>query len=167
MPERVTKEERMVSLVIEKAREAKEILYQSMQGNRLPERDDYETVKVKRPKAQKADKIKNQTRKEDGYGLAGEITEFKKAMDILKQILESDYEDNPVLNRERYEKAQEEIESATKELGMLLDKYKQDGDEKSFNESAQARIRELTRAMQTTEKKTPSVPLLPRTQQYR
>ena len=50
---------------------------------------------------------------------------------------------------------------------MLLDKYKQDGDEKSFNEAAQARIRELTRAMQTTEKKTPSVPLLPRTQQYR
>ena len=87
MPERVTKEERMVSLLIEKAREAKEILYQSMQGNRLPEEDDYETVKVKRPKAQKDDKIKNQTRKKDGYGLAGEITEFKKAMDILKQIL--------------------------------------------------------------------------------
>ena len=88
-------------------------------------------------------------------------------MNILKQILESDYDDNPVLNRERYERAQKEIEAATKELGMLLDKYKQDGDEKSFNESAQATIRELTRAMQTTEKKNPFVPLLPRTQQYR
>ena len=65
MPERVTKEERIISLAIEKARSAKELLHQSLQGNRLPdEKDDrMEKVKVKRPKAEKADKIKNQTRK--------------------------------------------------------------------------------------------------------
>jgi len=79
MPERVTKEERIISLAIEKARSAKELLHQSLQGNRLPdEKDDrMEKVKVKRPKAEKADKIKNQTRKKDGYGLGGETTEFK------------------------------------------------------------------------------------------
>ena len=32
MPERVTKEERIISMVIEKAREAKEILYHSLES---------------------------------------------------------------------------------------------------------------------------------------
>jgi len=33
MPERVTKEERLISMVIEKARKAKEILYASLKEN--------------------------------------------------------------------------------------------------------------------------------------
>ena len=125
MPQRVTKEERMVSLVIEKARDAKEILYQSMyDNNRSPVKDESEAVKVKRPKAEKADKISNETQKDSGYGLAGEVTEFKKAVLILKNILESDYEDNPIWNKEAVESAEKAVESATKELQMLLDKYK-------------------------------------------
>ena len=55
MPERVTKEERMVSLAIEKARDAKEILHQSLyDNNRLPDEKDnrMEQVKIKRPKAE-------------------------------------------------------------------------------------------------------------------
>tara|TARA_B100002019_G_C21132352_1_gene528929 strand:+ start:103 stop:348 length:246 start_codon:yes stop_codon:yes gene_type:complete len=80
MPERVTREERTVSLAIEKARSAKELLHQSLiDNNRLPdEKDDrMEEVKIKKPKAEKADKIKNQTQKKEGYGLGGETTEFK------------------------------------------------------------------------------------------
>jgi|TARA_R100000030_G_scaffold98667_1_gene88868 hypothetical protein len=80
MPERVTQEERVISLAIEKARSAKELLSQSFNdNNRLPdEKDDrMEKVTIKRPKAEKADTIKNQTQKKEGYGLGGETTEFK------------------------------------------------------------------------------------------
>ena len=52
MPERVTKEERIVSLAIEKARKAKELLQQESLHERLPLDDELEIVKVKRPKAQ-------------------------------------------------------------------------------------------------------------------
>jgi len=81
MPERVTKEERIVSLTIEKARNAKELLHQSMyDNNRLPdEKDDrMEKVKVKRPKAEKdKTKIENNDGTHSGYGKGGETTEFK------------------------------------------------------------------------------------------
>ena len=61
MPERVTRQEREISLLIEKAREVKETLYQSMyDNNRSPAKDESEAVKVKRPKAEKADKITNE-----------------------------------------------------------------------------------------------------------
>ena len=82
MPERVEKEERVISMTIEKAREVKELLRESMEGNRLPdEKDDrMEQVKVKRPKAEKdKTKIETQEGTHSGYGLAGETTEFKKA----------------------------------------------------------------------------------------
>ena len=52
MPERVTKEERKISLAIEKARSAKEELLASLENNRNPIKDDSEAVKVKRPKAE-------------------------------------------------------------------------------------------------------------------
>ena len=53
MPERVTKEERTVSLAIEKARKAKELLQQESVHERLPlDEPEMEKVKVKRPKAQ-------------------------------------------------------------------------------------------------------------------
>lgn len=75
MPERVTSEERLLSLTIEKARKAKELLQESMEANRLPDEKDnrMEKVKVKRPKAE-ADKtkIENNTGTHSGYGLAGE-----------------------------------------------------------------------------------------------
>ena len=75
MPERVTPEERQVSLAIEKARKAKEMLQQESIHERLAYDDDLEMEKVKRPKAEKADKILNQTQKKEGYGLAGEVTD--------------------------------------------------------------------------------------------
>jgi len=81
MPERVTKEERKISLAIEKARDAKELLYQSMyDSNRLPdEKDDrVEQVKIKRPKAENdKTKIENNDGTHSGYGKGGETTEFK------------------------------------------------------------------------------------------
>lgn len=83
MPERVTKEERMLSLAIEKARDAKEILHQSLyDNNRLPdEKDDrVEQVKIKRPKAENdKTKIENSDGTHSGYGKGGEETHFKKS----------------------------------------------------------------------------------------
>ncbi len=83
MPERVKKEERIISMTVEKARQVKELLRESMEGNRLPdEKDDrMEKVKVKRPKAEKdKTKIENQSGTHSGYGLAGETTQFKKSI---------------------------------------------------------------------------------------
>ena len=83
MPERVKKEERIISMTVEKARQVKELLRESMEGNRLPdEKDDrMEQVKVKRPKAEKdKTKIENQSGTHSGYGLAGETTQFKKSI---------------------------------------------------------------------------------------
>ncbi len=82
MPERVKKEERIISMTVEKARQVKELLRESMEGNRLPdEKDDrMEQVKVKRPKAEKdKTKIENQEGTHSGYGKAGETTQFKKS----------------------------------------------------------------------------------------
>ena len=59
MPERVTAEERKISMAIEKARNAKEILYQSlMDNNRSELEDESEAVKVKRPKAENVNQIR-------------------------------------------------------------------------------------------------------------
>tara|TARA_R110000744_G_scaffold95062_3_gene183773 strand:- start:1680 stop:1916 length:237 start_codon:yes stop_codon:yes gene_type:complete len=52
MPERITKEERKISLAIEKARSAKEEILASLENNRNPVDDESEVVKVKRPKAE-------------------------------------------------------------------------------------------------------------------
>ena len=75
MPERVTKEERMVSLAIEKARKTIEALRESTQV--IPVDTEVEVQKIKRPKVQDASKITNQTQEKEGYGLAGES--LKKA----------------------------------------------------------------------------------------
>ena len=77
MPERVSKEERIVSLAIEKARKAKEELSAKQRKNIEPTQvleidTDPEVEKIKRPKVQDASKITNQTQKKEGYGLAGE-----------------------------------------------------------------------------------------------
>ena len=81
MPERVTKKERQISMAIEKARDVKELLRQSLyDNNRLPdEKDDrMEKVKVKRPKAENdKTKIENNDGTHSGYGKGGETTEFK------------------------------------------------------------------------------------------
>ena len=58
MPERVTREERTISLAIEKARSAKEELLLSLENNRSPlEKDNImEKVKLTRPKAENYNK---------------------------------------------------------------------------------------------------------------
>ena len=86
MPERVTKEERMVTLAIEKARLAKEKLSDKKRMNIEPTQVNpvdttVEVQKITRPKVQDASKITNQTQDKEGYGLAGESlkkSEIKK-----------------------------------------------------------------------------------------
>ena len=93
MPERVTREERMVSLAIEKARKAKEELSAKQRKNIEPTQvleidTDPEVEKIKRPKVQDASKITNQTQKKEGYGLAGESLkkQDKKPLNVEKLI---------------------------------------------------------------------------------
>ena len=88
MPEKMTKEEAIIAMAIKKARHAKSMLHESTQI--MPYDHEVEMVKIKRPKAQNV-KIKNQTQKKEGYGLAGET--FKKqdkmvsvSRDLLKKI---------------------------------------------------------------------------------
>ena len=79
MPERVTPEERLVSLAIEKARKAAEVLRQREPTQVKEVEHEAEEVKVKKPKVQ-ADKTRIKTQSEEthsGYGLAGQ--EMKKA----------------------------------------------------------------------------------------
>ena len=77
MPEKVTRQEKIISLAIEKARKAKEELSAKQRKNIEPTQvleidTDPEVEKIKRPKVQDASKITNQTQKKEGYGLAGE-----------------------------------------------------------------------------------------------
>ena len=81
MPEKMTKEEVIINLAIKKAREVKSAIHESTQI--MPYDHEAEVVKLKRPKAQKADKITNQTQKTEGYGLAGDI---KKEDDSKKYL---------------------------------------------------------------------------------
>ncbi len=74
MPERVTPEERLVSLAIEKAREVAEVFRQREPTQVKEVEHEPEQIKVKRPKAQN-DKTKIKTQSEEthsGYGLAGQ-----------------------------------------------------------------------------------------------
>lgn len=95
MPEKVTRQEKIISLAIEKARKAKEELSAKKRMNIEPTQvkevdTSVEEVKIKRPKVQDASKITNQTQKKEGYGLAGES--LKKAESNLpketKEMLE-------------------------------------------------------------------------------
>ena len=77
MPERVTKEERKISLAIEKARAAKEELELSLKdNNRSPEKTDFEKVKLKRPKAETAKDLVPKNQKEEGFGLGGQMVDY-------------------------------------------------------------------------------------------
>ena len=100
MPERVTKEERQISIIIQKAREAKEILYQSlMDNNRNPMDDESEAVKLKRTKAENYNyKAESNDGPDTLHAYAGEIT---KMVRLLKAILPEDMDENPFLNDEK------------------------------------------------------------------
>ena len=83
MPERVTKEERQISMLIEKAREAKELLHLSLNQNNInPAEDESEHIKVKRPKAENVDVEIKPDGKHNGLGLDSSAYaggSFKKA----------------------------------------------------------------------------------------
>ena len=70
MPEKVTREEKIVDLAIAKARKTIETMRESTQV--IPVDTEVEVQKIKRPKVQDASKITNQTQDKEGYGLAGE-----------------------------------------------------------------------------------------------
>ena len=71
MPEKITKQEAKIEQTIRAVRKAKELLMEQ-DLNTLPYDGLGKTVKVKKPKAVKADKITNETQPKEGYGLAGE-----------------------------------------------------------------------------------------------
>jgi len=94
MPERVTKEERLVSLAIEKARKVKqELNAKNVEPTQVKVIEtDPEPVKITRPKVVNV-KPKNQTQKKEGYGLGGETTEHKiKKQDSAIQGMVDDVE---------------------------------------------------------------------------
>lgn len=142
MPERVTHTERKISLAIEKARSAKELLELSLENNRNPADDKLDTVKLKRAKAQKADKIKNQTQKEEGYGLGGEVTEFKKSLDVMKSTIRG--EGGVGASKEQIREIELLIRQVDKDLDRMLAGLK-DGSigQKEFQEESQKLIREF------------------------
>jgi len=157
MPERVTREERRISMAIQKARDAKEVLYQSiMDNNRSPMKDESEHVKVKRPKAEKGEvDIKTNEGTHSGYGLAGQIT---KAIRLLKAVKESDYETNPFLDDEERRtilNAIDETERAISELKSGI--MSPDADKQDKDDMREILIR-MSRAITQLEKELDAIP---------
>jgi hypothetical protein len=152
MPERVTKEERTISLAIEKARSAKEELLLSLENNRSPlEKDNImEKIKVTKPKAAKVTQYKTNTNGKEGYGLGGEITEFKKSLEVLKFSIAGTHgpkdsgDDNPIWNKERKEELENLIEQLTKEIDDLKAELESDKiSQEDFTERMQRALRDF------------------------
>jgi hypothetical protein len=123
MPERVTQEERQISLLIEKARSAKEILLASLDSSRNPIDDDSEVVKLKRPKAENYEpKFVSNDGPAANHAYAGDV--FKKAIAILKAINESDYRDNPEWNEEASERLESELTAAHTQMSKIIEGIK-------------------------------------------
>jgi hypothetical protein len=154
MPERVTKEERKISLLIQKARDAKEILYQSLtDNNRSPEEDKSEAVKLKRPKAE------NYTYKgesNDGpvnlHAYAGEIT---KMVRLLKAILPEDMDENPLLNHEQRVKLISQIDGLS---SMITGLSKQIQEAKVEKPDLMDKMVEINKKLMALEKELASIP---------
>ncbi len=123
MPERVTREERTISLAIEKARNAKEELVLSLENNRNPSRDESEAVKLKRPKAEKdTTKFDSNDGPTTLHAYAGDIT---KAIMVLKNIKESDYMTNPFLDEEDREMLTARIAELDSTISSLSRQFKE------------------------------------------
>jgi len=143
MPERVTREERMVSLAIEKARKAKQELSAKKRMNIEPTQvnefdSEVEVQKIKRPKVQDASKITNQTQDKEGYGLAGESLKKAKFSGPSKRFpfastvgkldaglfsIDLIIKDKKTLNEEQVERLKKYVKQAMQDLDEL-DKYK-------------------------------------------
>ena len=171
MPERVTKEERLVSMVIEKAREVKELLHLSLNdNNRSPIDDKSEVFKLKRPKAENyTAKFQANKGPINEHGFAGETYDFKKAISLMKAILKEDM-DNPFLNEERKRQAIADLEATEKELDDLQQMFRSGMNQVEFQEKFGAMLRRLTEMQQMLggqPNKDPAVPLLPEQNKYR
>ena len=143
MPERVTKEERMVTLAIEKARIAKEKLNEKKRMNIEPTQvkpvdTTIEVQKITRPKVQDASKITNQTQEKEGYGLAGEslkkakfqgpsekfpLAGLKGKLDAGLFMINMLIKDKKTLNEEQVEQLKKYVKKAMQDLDEV-DKYK-------------------------------------------
>ena len=146
MPERVTRQERQISLLIEKARKAKEILNDSVNdNNRSPMKDESEEFKLKRPKAEKYEpKFVSNDGPVSNHAYAGEI--IKQAIIILKAVTEEDYNDNPFLNDEAREKNRDLeniIEEAHEQMSEIL------SDVKAGNSNIHDKLIALMRLLKT------------------
>ena len=123
MPERVTREERIISLAIEKARNAKEELALSLENNRNPSKDESEAVKLKRPKAEKdTTKFKSNDGPTTLHAYAGEIS---KAIILLKNIKEEDYMTNPFLDAEDREMLTARIAELDRTISHLSRQFRE------------------------------------------
>ena len=143
MPERVTKEERIISLAIEKARSAKEELQLSLENNRNPADDKLDIVKLKRPKAQKdTTKFEENKGPVNEHGYAGEVTEFKKSLDVMKFTIRG--EGGVGASKEQIREIELLIRQVDKDLDRMLAGLK-DGSigQKEFQEESQKLIREF------------------------
>jgi hypothetical protein len=148
MPERVTREERTISLAIEKARSAKEKLLLSLENNRNPlEKDNImEKVKLTRPKAENYNKKKYEG-KHTGFGLGqeatgGDITEFKKSLDVIKYTIRG--EGGVKADKQQIRDIELLIRQVEKDLDGLLDGLK-DGSigQEEFTEKSRELMREF------------------------
>tara|TARA_R110002050_G_scaffold221995_1_gene357885 strand:+ start:1428 stop:1964 length:537 start_codon:yes stop_codon:yes gene_type:complete len=124
MPERVTKEERKISLAIEKARDAKEELLLSLENNRNPIRDESEHFKLKRPKAEKdTTKFESNDGPATNHAYAGEMAKFSKIKKMLEDIIKS----NPVWEKDAKEgidNVYEKVNNAHAQLSKIMEDVK-------------------------------------------
>ena len=120
MPERVTKEERQISLLIEKARDAKEILIMSLENNRNPVQDESEVFKLKRPKAENYEaKFVSNDGPATNHAYAGEMVKFSKIKKMLEDIIKS----NPVWDedaKEGMDNVYEKLNNAQAQLSKIM-----------------------------------------------
>ena len=120
MPERVTKEERQISLLIEKARDVKEILIMSLENNRNPVQDESEVFKLKRPKAENYEaKFVSNDGPATNHAYAGEMVKFSKIKKMLEDIIKS----NPVWDedsKEGMDNVYEKLNNAQAQLSKIM-----------------------------------------------
>ena len=156
MPERVTREERQISIMIQKAREAKEMLYQSlMDNNRNPMDEESDAVKLKRPKAENYNyKAESNDGPTTFHAYAGEIT---KMYNLLKAVLPEDFKTNPFLDDEERRNLLAQIDGFNKMLqGLARDlKDVKDPDTKQF---MRKHITEITQQLVKLEKQLSKIP---------
>lgn len=122
MPEKMTEQEARISRAIRLVRKAKETIKLVGSSEEIPYDSEGEEVKVKRPKAEKADKIKNQTQKKEGYGLAGEV--IGKAVDVSIDSMFEDVIEEIASVVEQGEDSKVAQEQNMRQVKIILNEFK-------------------------------------------